>query len=91
MLGLRKMACSAVESVAFASTVFLIVVTDSTLILEVFSAFSFNSCYFDRANPVSGFRNSHFTQTKHSTTWIFFSFPGIIRKYLHLLHQISES
>lgn len=48
----------------FSSTVLLIVVTDSTLILGVFPAFSFNSCYFDRANPVSGFRDSHFTQTK---------------------------
>lgn len=54
--------------VDFPSTVFLIVVTGSTLILGVFPAFSFNSCYFDRANLVSGFRDSHFTQTKHSAT-----------------------
>lgn len=68
------------RSVDFASTVFLIVVTDSTLLLGAFPASSFIHIILIGITLHSGFRDSHFTQTKDSDTWDFSFFLELLEK-----------
>ena len=79
------------RSVDFASIVFLIVVIDSTLLLGVFPASSFIHIILIGLTLSSGFRDSHFTQTKDSDTWDFSFFLELLKKDLLLLQQICES
>ena len=92
MLGLRKTACSAVESVAFANTILLIVVTDSALILEVFLPSLL--IHVILIGPILSLDSGIHILPKQNTVlhgFFFFPFTGIIRKYLHLLQQIFET